>query len=194
MYTLEATTYKATDRGPYSLSLVSSLTCTFAVDPVAVSVGGASGNGSFIVNAQSGCNWIATSNATWLTTASTGGGQGTVNYSFQQNPNTSSRIGTITVGTATHTVTQAGTSAGPAITSACKGDGKQLIVNGSGFVAGARVILNGEEEKTSLVSSTQVIAKKAGKRAATGDTLQVRNPDATQTQVFPYTKNSCFVQ
>ena len=195
MYTLEATTYKATDRGLYSLSLMAVLTCTFTVEPVAVSVGGASGNGSFIVNVQSGCNWIATSNAPpWLTTASTGSGQGTVNYSFQQNPSSSSRVGTITVGTATHTVTQAGTPAGPTITSACKGDGKQLIVNGSGFAAGARVILNGEEEKTSFVSSTQVIAKKAGKRAATGDTLQVRNPDATQTQVVSYTKNNCFVQ
>jgi hypothetical protein len=78
-----------------------------------------------------------------------------------------------------------------AITGACKGEGKQLIINGSGFVAGAKVFLNGAQEKTSFVSSTQIIAKKAGKRAATGDTLMVRNADGMQTPQFSYTKGSC---
>jgi uncharacterized delta-60 repeat protein len=77
------------------------------------------------------------------------------------------------------------------ITSACKGEGKQLIVNGSAFVEGAKVFLNGSEEKTSFVSSTQMIAKKAGKRAQTGDILMVRNPDGSQTPVFTYTRVNC---
>ncbi|MEK6322316.1 MAG: VCBS repeat-containing protein [Acidobacteriota bacterium] len=75
------------------------------------------------------------------------------------------------------------------ITSACKGDGKQLIVNGTGFVDGAKVFLNGEAEKTQFVSSSQVIAFKAGKRAQAGDTLKVRNPDATETPQITYTRN-----
>jgi len=80
---------------------------------------------------------------------------------------------------------------GPRITSACKGDGKQLIVNGTGFVDGARVFLNGDAEKTQFVSSTQVIAFKAGKRAVTGDTVKVRNPDATETPQITYTRVNC---
>jgi len=80
---------------------------------------------------------------------------------------------------------------GPTITGACKGDGKQLVINGSGFVEGAKVFLNGAQEKTSFVSATQVIAKKAGKRAATGDTLMVRNPDGTQSAQASYTKANC---
>jgi len=77
------------------------------------------------------------------------------------------------------------------ITGACKGEGKQLIVSGSGFVEGAKVFLNGEQEKTLFVTSTQVIAKKAGKRAQTGDTLKVRNPDGTETSVLTYTRVNC---
>jgi hypothetical protein len=79
----------------------------------------------------------------------------------------------------------------PLVTIACKGEAKQLIVNGAGFVEGAKVILNGEQEKTSFVSSTQVIAKKAGKRAQTGDALKVRNPDGSETALFVYTRVDC---
>jgi hypothetical protein len=77
------------------------------------------------------------------------------------------------------------------ISSACRGEGKQLIINGSGFRSDSKVFLNGEQEKTSFVSSTQVIAKKAGKRAQTGDTLKVRNPDGSETAVLTYTRNNC---
>jgi hypothetical protein len=77
------------------------------------------------------------------------------------------------------------------ITGACKGDGKQLIINGSGFVEGGKAFLNGEAEKTQFVSSSQVIAFKAGKRAQTGDTLKVRNPDASETPQITYTRVNC---
>jgi hypothetical protein len=81
---------------------------------------------------------------------------------------------------------------GPQITSACKGDGKQLIVNGLGFVDGAKVYINGEvEKKTRFVSSTQVIAFKAGKRTFTSDKLKVRNPDSSETPELTYTQVNC---
>jgi VCBS repeat protein len=80
---------------------------------------------------------------------------------------------------------------GAIVTGACKGVGKQLIISGSGFVDGAKVFLNGEAEKTQFVSATEVIAFKAGKRAQTGDTLKVRNPDSTETTQITYTRVNC---
>ncbi|MEK6322315.1 MAG: VCBS repeat-containing protein [Acidobacteriota bacterium] len=78
------------------------------------------------------------------------------------------------------------------IVSACKGEGKQLVINGSGFVDGAKVYINGVvEKKTRFASSTQVIAFKAGKRTFTGDTLKVRNPDGSETQELTYTRVDC---
>jgi FG-GAP-like repeat/HYR domain len=82
-------------------------------------------------------------------------------------------------------------AAGPNIVNACKGDGKQLVINGSGFVDGAKVFLNDGPEKTMFVSSTQVIAFKAGKRAQTGDTLKVHNPDSSETPILTYTRVNC---
>ncbi|MFY9571869.1 MAG: FG-GAP-like repeat-containing protein [Blastocatellia bacterium] len=80
--------------------------CTFSANPTTASVGSAAGNGSFTIAAAAGCAWTATSNAAFLTTSSSGNGNGTVNYSFQQNTTGAQRTGVITVGNATHTVTQ----------------------------------------------------------------------------------------
>jgi hypothetical protein len=80
--------------------------CSFAITPQTASVGAAAGTGSFTVTAAAGCAWTATSNAAFLTTSSTGNGNGPVTYSFQQNTSGAERTGTITVGNATHTVTQ----------------------------------------------------------------------------------------
>ena len=81
---------------------------------------------------------------------------------------------------------------GPTITGACKGEGKLLVINGAGFVDGARVLINGVvEKKTRFVSSTQVIAFKAGKRTFAGDKLRLRNPDGTETQDLIYTQVAC---
>jgi hypothetical protein len=101
---------KATNRASGDTSEFSSCaqigSCTFAVNPQTASFGAASGTGSFTVTAAAGCSWTATSNAAFLTTTSTGNGNGTVNYSFQQNTSGVQRTGIITVGNATHTVTQ----------------------------------------------------------------------------------------
>jgi hypothetical protein len=77
------------------------------------------------------------------------------------------------------------------ITGACK-NGKQLIVSGSGFVDGAKVVINGDvEKKTLFVSSNQVIALKAGKRTFDGDKLKVRNPDSSEAPELTYTRVNC---
>ena len=165
--------------------------CLYLTNPAAALIGSSAGTNTFSVTAANGCDWAAVSDSAWLITSSTGSGNGTVTYSFAENTASNVRIGVISVGTSSHTVTQRSASTGARITSACKGEGKQLIVHGSGFVEGAKVFLNGEQEKTSFVSPTQVIAKKAGKRAQTGDTLKVRNPDGSETNVLAYSRNNC---
>jgi hypothetical protein len=94
------------------------ITCTYTISPASNSFTSAGGSGSFNVNAPSGCNWTATSNASWIsiTSGNSGSGNGTVNYTVANNPNTSSRQDTITVrdsnnqAVATHTVNQSGIS------------------------------------------------------------------------------------
>jgi hypothetical protein len=83
--------------------------CTYAVSPSSISVGSDAATGTFSIAATSGCSWSATSGASWLTmtSATTGSGNGTIGYNVAANPNTSVRVGTISVGGQPFTVTQA---------------------------------------------------------------------------------------
>jgi hypothetical protein len=64
----------------------------------------------------------------------------------------------------------------PQITGATK-SGKKLFVTGANFLAGAKILINGEEQKTKVDSSVMLIGKKAGKKIKSGDKIRVRNPE-----------------
>ncbi len=71
--------------------------------------------------------------------------------------------------------------------------GKKLVITGEGFENGAVIILNGQEQKTrndSEHTTSRLIAKKAGKNLAPGQTvtLQVRNPDGSLSIEFTFTR------
>ncbi len=68
------------------------------------------GADSVSVNIGAGCNWTATSNADWIsiTGGNNGTGSGTVNYSVTANADVA-RVGTISIGTQSFTIAQAGT-------------------------------------------------------------------------------------
>jgi hypothetical protein len=92
--------------GAYSVSLSQ---CTFAISSSENTVGPGYGGGSFSMDTPSGCNWSAVSDSTsWLTTSSSGSGDGRVSYDFTANPNASPRTGRITVGGRVSTITQIG--------------------------------------------------------------------------------------
>ena len=79
------------------------------LSPTTEHFGFSGGRGSFTVT--SGGSWTAVSNNNWITITSGGssaGGNTTVNFQVTTNGGFSSRTGTITVGNATFTVTQAG--------------------------------------------------------------------------------------
>jgi hypothetical protein len=71
--------------------------------------------------------------------------------------------------------------------------GKKLRVSGLSFDVGAKVLLNGEQQKTvndEENQTTRLIAKKAGKKIASGQTvtLQVRNADSSVSSEFSFTR------
>ena len=84
--------------------------CTYSISPVSQSFGQAGGPGTVNITTQSGCNWTAVSNASWLviTSNSSVTGNGTVNYSASSNSSASMRTGTLTVAGQSVTVTQSG--------------------------------------------------------------------------------------
>ena len=73
-----------------------------------------SGNeGAVSVAAPPGCNWVAASNETWITitSATSGTGNGAINFLVRENPSSAPRQGTMTIAGKDFIVTQQGASA-----------------------------------------------------------------------------------
>ncbi len=85
-----------------------SVVCSYAITPRRASYAAAGGSGSVAVTAPPGCSWAATSNVPWITlTGPVGGiGNGPQTYSVAPHTGRLRRIGTLTVGGLTFTVTQ----------------------------------------------------------------------------------------
>ncbi|HZF39889.1 MAG TPA: BACON domain-containing carbohydrate-binding protein, partial [Blastocatellia bacterium] len=82
--------------------------CSYSLNIPGVSISEQASSGSFTLTTGGGCAWTASSNATsWLTASPTSGaGPATITYSIAANAG-QQRIGAITVGGQTFTVTQA---------------------------------------------------------------------------------------
>lgn len=81
--------------------------CQFALTPLTASVSWEASSGSVQVGTT--CNYTVQSQADWLVvrSASTGSGSGRVDYTILENKTSEARTGTIRIGTATFTLTQA---------------------------------------------------------------------------------------
>jgi hypothetical protein len=90
--------------GAYTLTLLSS-NCNYSLSPSSQIFISSASTGSFAVSTTAGCGWTAHSNDSWLTTNSSGVGNGTVNFSVAANSG-NTRTGTISVAGETITIFQ----------------------------------------------------------------------------------------
>ena len=97
------------------IALYGGVPCTFSITPANQSFNSSGSSGDVSVTATSGCNWTASSNASWLIIISgnSGTGDGTVNYSVSPHTDVTSRTGTITIAGETFTVKQEGINIPP---------------------------------------------------------------------------------
>ena len=84
--------------------------CSFSISPTSNPFGYTGGLGSVSVTTATGCAWTAASNDSWITVTagSSGSGNGPVDYTVAANASSLTRIGTLTIGGQTFTVTQTG--------------------------------------------------------------------------------------
>lgn len=80
------------------------------------------------VSGPAGCNWTATSNASWITvtSGSSGSGSAAVNYSVSANSSPNLRTGSISIGRQTFTVTQTSLNPAPTPVSVSPNSGNSL--------------------------------------------------------------------
>ncbi|MFN7932416.1 MAG: BACON domain-containing carbohydrate-binding protein [Bryobacteraceae bacterium] len=84
--------------------------CTYTLSSASSQIAASGGAGSFTLTTASGCQWNATTSATWIALAAASGtGTTLINYQVQANTTASSRMGQISAGGQVHTVTQAAT-------------------------------------------------------------------------------------
>ena len=87
----------------------SGASCSYSVSPTTASVAAAGSSGTFTVIVPQGCAWTASTTSNWIRiTSGAGNGTGAVSYTVERNDSPTQRFGSITVGNATFTITQAG--------------------------------------------------------------------------------------
>jgi hypothetical protein len=82
--------------------------CSSSLSSMSQSFASAGGAGSVNVSTVAGCNWTATSGASWLTinTGASGSGSGIVAYAVAANPASTARSASIAIGGESYTVNQ----------------------------------------------------------------------------------------
>ncbi|MFY9607363.1 MAG: C25 family cysteine peptidase [Blastocatellia bacterium] len=87
----------------------SNISCQFTLMPTSDSFPAAGGDGTVSITTLAGCAWKVISNDSWIIGPADGGtGSGSANYTVEPNPDSSPRIGTMTIEGQTFTVDQAG--------------------------------------------------------------------------------------
>jgi Carbohydrate-binding module 48 (Isoamylase N-terminal domain)/Putative binding domain, N-terminal len=84
--------------------------CSYTLSPTSVLSPPVGGTGSITLTTASGCPWAVTSNVPWIviTSAASGTGSSSINYSVGTNTSASGRSGTVTIAYQTFTVNQYG--------------------------------------------------------------------------------------
>ena len=84
--------------------------CVINISPGSASYGKDAASGSVAIITSNGCQWSATSSASWvsITSGNSGAGNGAVSYSIERNRDLAGRTAAITIGNRTFAITQAG--------------------------------------------------------------------------------------
>ena len=84
------------------------LTCSYTLQPQSETFSGLGGTGSISVSTNAACGWTAAVSDPWVTITSSpsGTGNGVVTFSVEPNSTTASRTATISIGTATFSITE----------------------------------------------------------------------------------------
>jgi hypothetical protein len=86
--------------------------CSYTFSPTTRTVSSGATTGTISLDTGSSCTWTPTSSASWLTVTAGGGtGDGSVSYSVAAHTGSAVRSATITVGTASFTLTQSASTA-----------------------------------------------------------------------------------
>jgi hypothetical protein len=93
---------------PEVSGITCNIACNFSITPASESRTASGGTGNIEVEVSNGCDWIATSDVSWISinAGASGSGSATVSYSVSGNTTSINRSGTITIAGLSHTIYQ----------------------------------------------------------------------------------------
>jgi uncharacterized protein (TIGR03437 family) len=144
--------YVATFSGQLQVFGLLSNLCTFSLGQTSqLAVAGGDG-GSVNINTGADCDWLATTNDSWIaiTSDADGSGSGTISFSVDANPDTGMRTGAINIAGQNFTITQAGAAA---VVSAASYDSAQLASDSIAVAWGANLATGTALASTNLPTS-----------------------------------------
>jgi hypothetical protein len=156
--------------------------CSYELDPAERSFGPDGGTAGVRVRAAAGCDWRASSNATWIviSTDPASGGDGEVQYRVERNTTTQARNGTITIGGRTHRVEQGG--APPTPSCSYELDPQERSFGPDGGTAGIRVRASAGCDWSASSSASWIVIASNGRGNGTAE-VQYRVESNSSAQV-----------
>lgn len=147
--------------------------CNYALTPATISVGASGATGQLNVTAQpGGCNWTATSNASWLQVTGSGSANGTVSYTASANTGLAARTATATIAGRSFVVSQPGV---PDLVSPTIAVTEPNPNTTSNDILGS-IIARGTATDNGALSSITWSNNRGGSGTATGTTSWTINP------------------
>ena len=125
--------------------------CQYSFTPPFTATYGQGGGNSYIsVTSPAGCPWNATSSASWVVLANpNAAGSDSLRYTVEANPASGSRTATVSVGSATFTITQTNSIPRPSLNSVCCGTGATQLIrytvldnDGTGNLTVSNLLIN----------------------------------------------------
>ena len=143
----------------YAIAASPTLPCSFGITPNAASYQYNGGSGSIaLTSVNMGCSWTATSNVNWITVYNTSGaGNGTVTYTVSANPDFTPRVGILTVGGQTFTVTQAARTTATNVSITYPISGQEFTLPENLFVAANATNAGGAIARVEFYANSQLI-------------------------------------
>jgi len=165
--------------------------CSYSLLPAQTKFNAKGGSGSLALTTESQCKWSAVTNASWvtLTPTTSGSGNASLNYSVSPftGPSPPDREARISVADISVTIVQTA----PPFISSVVANGKNLVVTGFNFDAGATILVDDVPQGTRRDAATgSLMAKKAAKQIKPGRTasIQVLNADGVLSSPVQFTR------
>lgn len=143
----------------YSIDAGTGVPCRFSISPTSAAYEYNGGSGTITVSATNDdCGWAAVADTDWITLQNTAGtGNGSLAYSVQENPDFTTRTGTITIADQIFTITQGPRTTTSTVEITYPADGQAFTLPTNVFIAANASSTDGSIQRVDFYANGEII-------------------------------------